>query len=196
MVQSAKGNDKNEYGDGIKLAKTEIAAKHVSGAKVIVEYAITVANKGDVKGSAKKIVDYVPEGMKLSSVQTNNIWYTGSDENIYTNALADIVLAPNEQKTISLVLEKQMTTENTGIVNNVVEIADDYNIYGISDCNSTPFNKAQGENDMSNADIAILIKTGESLIYASVIITTIILGSIAVFIAYTQIVLRKRKAGV
>ena len=195
MVQTAKGTENKSY-DNIKLAKTEIAAKYVSGSQVIVEYEITVANKGDVKGSAKKIVDYVPNGMELSSVDTNNIWYTGSDGNVYTTALADTVLAPGEAKTIKLVLTKRMTTENTGIVNNQVEIADDYNIYGISDCNSTPFNKAQGENDMSHADIAILIKTGESLIYVSVIITTIILGSIAVFVAYTQIVLRKRKAGV
>ena len=89
-----------------------------------------------------------------------------------------------------------MTDENTGLVNNIAEIYEDYNIYGISDCNSTPANKAQGENDLGFADISILIKTGETFIYVSVIITTILLGSIVIFIAYNKIVLVKRKGGV
>ena len=89
-----------------------------------------------------------------------------------------------------------MTTENTGLVNNLAEVYEDYNIYGISDTNSVPANKAQGENDLGLADIAILIKTGESFIYVSVIITTILLGSIVIFIAYNKIVLGKRKGGV
>ena len=89
-----------------------------------------------------------------------------------------------------------MTAENTGMVNNLAEIYEDYNIYGISDCNSTPGNKAQGENDLGTADTIILIKTGEVFIYVSVIITTILLGSIVIFIAYNKIVLSKRKGGV
>ena len=89
-----------------------------------------------------------------------------------------------------------MTEDNTGLVHNIAEIYEDYNIYGISDCNSTPGNKAQKENDLSFADTAILIKTGEVFIYTSVIITTILLGSIVIFIAYNKIVLSKRKGGV
>ena len=89
-----------------------------------------------------------------------------------------------------------MTEDNTGNVNNIAEIAEDYNIYGVSDTNSTPLNKAQGENDMSSADAIITVKTGEVFIYISVIITSVILGSIVIFIAYTQIILKRRKVGV
>jgi glucose-6-phosphate dehydrogenase assembly protein OpcA len=89
-----------------------------------------------------------------------------------------------------------MTEENTGIINNLVEIAKDYNIYGVSDKNSTPANKAQGENDIGSADTIILIRTGEALIYTSVIITTVILGAIVAFMAYTKLVSKKRKGGV
>ena len=89
-----------------------------------------------------------------------------------------------------------MTEENTGLVNNITEIAEDYNIYGVSDTNSTPMNKAQGENDMGVADAIITVKTGEVFIYISVIITSIILGSIVIFIAYNQIIVKRRKAGV
>ena len=89
-----------------------------------------------------------------------------------------------------------MTEENVGIVNNLAEIYDDYNIYGISDTNSTPANRAQGENDLGAADAVISVKTGELFIHISVIITSMLLGSILVFIVYTKVVLSKRKGGV
>lgn len=126
----------------------------------------------------------------------NPDWYTGTDGNLYTSALADVELKPGESREVKLVLTKQMTEENTGNVNNIAEIAEDYNIYGVSDTNSTPLNKAQGENDMSSADAIITVKTGEVFIYISVIITSVILGSIVIFIAYTQIILKRRKVGV
>ena len=195
-TQSAKGTVTDEY-NNVKFAKTEVAAKHLSGATVYVEYAITVSNIGDVSGYAKKIIDYMPEGMTFnSSLEANSDWYTGSDGNLYSTALANRELKTGESATLKLVLTKQMTTENTGLVNNLAEVYEDYNIYGISDTNSVPANKAQGENDLGLADIAILIKTGESFIYVSVIITTILLGSIVIFIAYNKIVLGKRKGGV
>ena len=89
-----------------------------------------------------------------------------------------------------------MTEENTGVVNNNAEIYEDFNIYGISDVNSTPANGVQSENDMSSADAILTIKTGESLIYVSVIITSAILGAIVIFISYNKIVVSKRKRGV
>ena len=139
----------------------------------------------------------MPQGMTFNSaLEANGNWYTGTDGNLYSTAMADIELAPGESQTIKLVLTKQMTEENTGIVNNLAEIADDYNIYGISDKNSVPFNKAQGENDLGLADTIISVKTGESLVYVSVIITTILLGSIVIFIAYNKLIVSKKRGGV
>lgn len=197
MVQNANGATSTDEYEGTTFAKTEIASKYLSGSTVYIEYKFTVTNAGEIAGYAKKLVDYIPEGMTFnSSLEANKDWYTGTDGNLYSTAFADIELAPGESKTIKLVLTKQVTEENTGIVNNLAEICEDYNIYGISDINSTPGNKAQGENDLGSADVAILIKTGEQLIYISVIITTILLGSIVVFIAYNKIVLRRKKGGV
>lgn len=196
MVQSAKGTVQDTY-DNVNLAKTEIAAKYVSGSTVYVEYEMKVTNKGDVAGYAKKIVDYLPEGMTFnSSLEANSSWYTGTDGNLYSTALADKELAPGESATIKLVLTKQMTEENVGIVNNLAEIHDDYNIYGISDTNSTPANKAQGENDLGTADVVISVKTGEVFIHISVIITSMLLGSIMVFVIYTKIAFKRKKGGV
>ena len=195
-VQSAKGTTTNTY-ENVNLAKTEIAAKYISGSTVYVEYEMKVTNKGDVAGYAKKIVDYLPEGMTFnSSLEANSSWYTGTDGNIYSTAFAEKELAPGESATIKLVLTKQMTEENVGIVNNLAEIYDDYNIYGISDTNSTPANKAQGENDLGTADAVISVKTGEVFIHISVIITSMLIGSIMVFAIYIQIVSKRRKGGV
>ena len=195
-VQSVKGTTTDIY-ENVNLAKTEIAAKYVSGATVYIEYEMKVTNNGDVAGYAKKLIDYMPEGMTFnSSLTANSSWYTGTDGNLYSTALADIELAPGQSATVKLVLTKQMTEENVGIVNNVAEIYEDYNIYGISDTNSTPANKAQNENDLGIADAVISVKTGEVFIYISVIITSILLGSIVMFIVCTQIVLKRRKGGV
>lgn len=197
MVQNASGATSTDEYEGTTFAKTEIASKHLSGSTVYIEYKFTVTNAGEIAGYAKKLVDYIPEGMTFnSSLEANKDWYTGTDGNLYSTAFENVELAPGESQTIKLVLTKQITEENTGIVNNLAEICEDYNIYGISDINSTPGNKAQGENDLGSADVAILIKTGEQLIYISVIITTILLGSIVVFIAYNKIVLMKKKGGV
>lgn len=195
-VQTRAGTTSKSY-ENETLAKTDIAAKYLSGSTVHVEYEITVTNVGDIAGYAKKIVDYIPEGMQFNSgFESNSNWYTGTDGNLYTTAFSDAEIVKGQSKTVKLVLTKQMTEENTGVINNQAEIYEDYNIYGITDKNSTPANKAQGENDLGTADVAVLVKTGEVFIYVSVIITTILLGSIVVFIAYNKIVLRKRKGGV
>ena len=193
MLQTPNETTTEEY-DNTKLAKTEVAAKYVSASTVYVEYNITVSNVGDIKGYARKIVDYIPEGMTFNSaLEANADWYTGSDGNLYSEALANRELNPGDSVTLKLVLTKQMNEENTGIINNQVEIYEDYNTYGISDMNSVPGNKAQNENDLSSADLIVSIKTGEVFIYISIIITSILLGSIIVFITYNKLKVSKRK---
>ena len=193
MLQTSNETTTEEY-DNTKLAKTEVAAKYVSASTVYVEYNITVSNVGDIKGYARKIVDYIPEGMTFNSaLEANADWYTGSDGNLYSEALANRELNPGDSVTLKLVLTKQMNEENTGIINNQVEIYEDYNTYGISDMNSVPGNKAQNENDLSSADLIVSIKTGEVFIYISIIITSILLGSIIVFITYSKLKVSKRK---
>ena len=125
-----------------------------------------------------------------SSISSNgDNWYTGQDGNLYSTTLSNIELKKGESRTIKLVLTKEMTEDNTGIVNNMAEIYEDYNIYGVSDRNSVPANKAQGENDLGSADSVILIKTGETLIYISVIITTLMILTITVLV-----IIQKKKS--
>ena len=193
--QSSNSTNTETFGNGTKLSQMPIAGKYVASTVVYIEYQITVKNEGDIAGYAKKVVDYVPNGMQFNS-SLNNDWYSGNDGNLYSSALADVELQPGEERTLKLVLQRQMTQDNTDIVSNQAEIAEDYNIYGISDINSTPMNKAQRENDLSKADAILTIKTGETLIYTSVIITIIMIASLIIGFAYVKIVKSKSKGGV
>jgi len=185
-VQSKAGTESTPY-DRVTLAKTEVAAKNLIGATVYIEYSILVSNIGDISGKATKIVDKIPDGMTFNS-GLNPDWYTGTDGNLYTTALADTEIYTGETKEVRLVLTRQMTDQNTGLVHNTAEICEDYNIYGVTDKNI---------NDNSgSADTIIGVRTGEVFIYISVIITSILLGSVMVFVAYNTIVIRKRKGGV
>ena len=69
---------------------------------------MTVSNVGDVSGYAKKIIDYMPEGMTFnSSLEANKGWYTGTDGNLYTTEFANTEIKPRESKEITLVLTIQ-----------------------------------------------------------------------------------------
>ncbi len=193
-VQNAQGTVTEEF-DKVKLAQSAITAKYLAGTTVYVEYAITVTNNGDLEGFASEIVDYIPQGMTFNS-GLNPDWYTGTDGNLYTKALANTELVSGQSQEVKLVLTKQMTTENTGNVSNTAEIAEDFNIYGVSDKNSTPKNKAQNEDDISTADLIITVKTGETLIYLSAIIISILAGGAIAFVVYERVLKNKRKGGV
>ena len=184
-TNTAKGTTTKTY-ENSKLTKTEIAAKQVAGSSIYIEYTFTIKNEGEISGFAKKIVDYLPEGMEFNSGM-NQDWFTGSDGNLYTTSLANIEIQPGETKTFKLVLSKQLTEDNIGTISNTAEIVEDYNIYGVSDLDSIPANKAQNEDDFARADSYVSVKTGEIFIYISVIITTIILIGIAVIVAILKI---------
>ena len=195
-TQTSKGTQTIEF-DNVGIAKTEIAAKELTGSTVYIEYTIKVSNVGELAGYAKTIVDYLPKDITFNSgLNGNENWYSGLDGNLYSSSLADVSIKPGESKEIKLVLTKQMTEENTGLISNTAEIHEDYNIYGVSDKNSKAGNKVQNENDMSTADVFVGVKTGEVFIYISVIITTVLLGGIVIFIAYHKLIYRKRKVGV
>ena len=84
----------------------------------------------------------------------------------YENVENTIINSGNSM-TVSLVLSKVLNENDTGIVNNVAEIGESGNSLGLSDVNSTPGNKAQGENDMDSADLIISIGTGRVVLYIS-----------------------------
>ena len=176
------------------LAKVDIPTKEMIGAKVLVEYNINVKNEGEIEGYAKQIVDYLPEEMEFAT-DLNSNWYKGNDGKLYTTELANTAISKGENKDIKLVLSISMNGENNGIITNTAEITEDYNKQGIKDVDSTPGNKDLKEDDLSTAEVAIGVKTGETLIYFSLIIAIILTGIAAVLVINknkTKLQLKKR----
>ena len=180
IVQNSKETKIYNY-ENASLAKVEIPAKTINNTNVIVEYQIKVTNQGELDGYAKKIVDYIPEGLKFSS-ELNKDWYQ-SDNSLYNSTLANEKIMPGESKVITLSLIKTMTSEETGTYTNIAEIAEDYNDAGVVDINSVPNNKKDGENDISKAELILAVSTGKIAMYIMLFsISTMILATGIYFI--------------
>ena len=177
-VQNDNGTKTYNY-DNATFAKVEINRRHVEDTIVLLEYTIKVKNNGKIPGYAESIVDYVSNDLEFNS-ELNPDWYYMDDE-LYTDVFSDEVINPGEEKEIKLVLTKTMTNDNTGVVNNRAEIAEDYNEYGNEDINSTPNNNMPGENDMGSADVIIGIATGGTIVaYIMLVIANIALIGVAI----------------
>lgn len=162
------------------LAKIEIDKKQLASSTVIVTYLIEVTNEGEVAGYANEIVDYIPNDLEFSQ-SLNNGWSVTSDGNISTKMLENKIINPGETKTIPLTLTKKMTEYNTGNVINIAEISKSSNDYGLSDMDSSPANNKDGEDDLSKAELLISIRTGTTILYISLIITTIAIVGVGVY---------------
>ena len=184
LIQNTKGSTVREYSKET-VAKVELDAKTVSGSTVIIEYKIEVSNQGQVDGYAKKIADYVSSDLKFSS-ELNKDWYQVGDV-LYTTSLANEKIKAGETKTVTLTLTKAMTEDNTGLVPNTAEIAEDYNELGVPDLNSTPGNRAKNENDLGLAEVVLSIRTG-GIVYWSIGITIV-----GVIVVTAVMILKKKK---
>ena len=186
VIQDSSGSTVIEYGDET-LARAELDAKRVNGATVLIEYKIRVSNVGEASGYARRIVDYMPNDLKFSS-ELNKDWYQ-TKEGLYNASLANEVINPGESKEVTLTLTKSMTENNVGLINNTAEIAEAYNELGLTDINSTPGNRTNGENDIGSADVLLGIRTGGEVYIGITIGTILFLGIIATVI----IVIRKKR---
>ncbi len=163
-IQNSAGTTVREYNKE-KIAKAEIHAKQIAGSTVVVEYGIDVKNEGEVAGYVNEIVDYIPSDMKFNS-EMNKYWYLSTDKQLHNTTLANQVIKPGETKTVTVILTKTMTENNTGTTVNTAEIAKSSNDLAIADKDSTAVNKVNGEDDMSDARIIVSIKTGAELAIA------------------------------
>lgn len=177
-ITNDNGVQTSTYND-VDLAKVEIAAKHLSGSTVVVEYKIKVKNNGEVAGYAKQIVDYKPGDLNFNS-NLNSDWYQSGDY-LYTTSLANTKIEAGETKELKLVLVKTMTETNTGLTNNTAEIKESYNSLNIEDIDSTAGNKKNSEDDMGSCDLIISVKTGAAVSYISVTLSIILLIGIGAY---------------
>lgn len=188
-VQNNSGTTEYNYNNE-QLAKVEIKAKQMASSTVLVEYQIEVKNNGAVPGTATVIADYLPKGLKFNSEMNTN-WYQGTDGNLYTEELKDIMLEPGESKQVKLVLTKAMTSNSTGTFTNAAEIYEDKNDFGLVDTNSTPANKEQKENDYSTAELIISTATGSPMMYIGIIITSMLILGGGIYLINKKVILEK-----
>lgn len=179
VIQNSKGTVSNEYNNAT-YAKAEIDAKLVNSTTAVVEYTIKITNVGEVDAYAKKIADYISKDYKFTS-ELNKDWYQSGDT-LYNASLANEKIAPGESKEIKLIVTKQMTENNTGLIHNTAEIVESYNDLGLKDDNS---------NNSNSADLTLSIKTGQVVSTITLILSTIIIIGAATYII-ARIVLNKR----
>ena len=188
-VKNSKGTKVYDY-TNTQLAKIEIDSKISNESTLIIEYKIAVTNEGSIEGYAKKIVDYIPKELKFSS-ELNSNWYLAEDGNVYSSELANTKINPGETKEVTLILTKQITGENVGLINNNAEIVESYNDYGTEDVDSKAGSKQTNEDDMSNADIYIGIKTGSPVTYIGLSLIIMVALAVGAYLINTKILIKK-----
>ena len=185
-VQDKTGTNVYEFND-TKLAKKELIAKNISGTTIIVEYKLKITNEGAIAGYVKKIADYMPSEMKFSS-ELNKDWYSSENGVLYNSSLANTQINPGESKEVTLILSKKMSENNLGLYHNEAEIYEAYNDLGLKDIDSVPGNKASTEDDFSNADVLISVKTGEVALFIGLSVSIIATITIAAYVIKKKVI--------
>ena len=84
-----------------------------------------------------------------------------------------------------------MTETNTGLTNNIAEIAEDENENEVNDTNSTPGNKNDGENDQGQANVIISVGTGAAIRFVLITLLFIAISATLGYIISKKIIEKK-----
>ena len=183
------GKNTTEHVYNSKLAKLDFESKYANTSSMVVEYKFTITNEGGIAGYVKKLADYLPEELKFNS-ELNKDWYEGKDGVIYNASLANTIINPGESKEVTLILTKNMNGDNDfGLINNSAEIYETSNDYGALDIDSTPGNKATNEDDYSTANVLTSVKTGDVVIYTTLIITIITIVGVGIYMIKKKVLI-------
>jgi len=177
-VTASEGERTYNYNNA-NFTKIELPATAIEGSTIVVEYKIIVKNEGGVAGYAKKIIDYIPSGMKFNG-NLNSDWYYANDGNVYNTTLENTELKPGESKELTIILTKKLTENNIGTITNYAEIYESYNARALEDIDSKAGNKVQTEDDFSTASVTVTVITGKVLSFIGISllsITIIALGA-------------------
>ena len=139
--------------------KVELKTKDVSKVVVKFAYKIKITNEGEIAGYAKEITDYIPAGLEFKQ-EDNPAWYVRADGKVATTQLQDVLLQPGESAEVEIILTWKNGENNLGRKVNVAEISQDDNPSHTPDIDSTPDNEVPGEDDIDDAPVLLVIKTG------------------------------------
>lgn len=183
-VANNKGTKEYKFKDS-NLAKVEIKSKYLRGTTVLIEYSIKVTNNGEISGYATSIVDNKPSDLIFNS-KLNPDWYQKGNK-LYTNSIGNNLIEPGETKEIKLLLTKKMTESNTGLTNNIAEIAESFNEFGLNEENSNSSNTNVKENDIGQANVIISVSTGIAYRFLFIVLFSIIIIAIVSYIISKKI---------
>ncbi len=162
------GTRVDEYNDS-NIARVEVLERNVGQSSAVIEYKIKVTNEGSVAGYAKKIVDYLPDGITFNS-ELNADWYLSDNGNIYNASLENEKIEPGETKELTLIVNINITEDLIfSTLSNSAEIYESYNELALPDIDSTVANKVETEDDLSIAEVVVSIVTGSQIIIYALI---------------------------
>lgn len=144
-----------------EIVKVDLGRKNLKNVTVKFEYQIRITNEGMIAGYAKEVKDYIPEGLEFNK-EDNPLWTENSEGIITTDQLKDTLLQPGESKVVTVLLTWKNSQDNMGLKVNVAEISKDYNEFNTPDIDSTPDNKADGEDDIDDAPVMLSIILGQN----------------------------------
>lgn len=179
IVQNSEGTKTYDFDND--YAKVDINAKYINGSVVLVEYKIIIKNEGELAGRVKKVIDYMPRDMVFST-DLNRTWVQDSNGNLTNSELKDLNIEPGETKELTLILRRNMTEDNVGLINNTAEIAEIENDENIKDKDSTPGNRVNGEDDMSVANVLLGVRTGSEVMYITLAIVVLVILTTGIYV--------------
>ena len=184
-VELTYGSQKQTYSyDNSKLAKVEIPAKKINNAKVTIEYKIEVKNEGNVDAIIESIADYKPDGLDFDK-SLNSGWNIDNQNKLTNVSMLGSKLEPGKTRGVTLYLTKTLSKDSMGTFTNSAEILKSTNLLNLKDVDSTEGNKDKTEDDYSEAQIVISVKTG-AVLYVSIILGIILLLIGMIFLIKTN----------
>ena len=185
-VELTYGSQKQTYSyDNSKLAKVEIPAKKVDNAKVTIEYKIEVKNEGNVDAIIESIADYKPDGLDFDK-SLNSEWNIDNQNKLTNVSMLGSKLEPGKTRSVTLYLTKTLSKDSMGTFTNSAEILKSTNLLNLKDVDSTEGNKDKSEDDYSEAQVILSVKTG------IVLYTIIVLGVLLLLVGITILIKTKK----
>lgn len=174
-VENNSGTTEYTYNKS-KLAKIEIPSKQIANTTLTIEYTIDITNDGNETAYATEILENLPDSLTFDTSLNKN--WEAINKRIVNKSLAATKIEPGETKQVTINLTKKLDSSSIGTITNNVQLSGIYNTDGLEDTNS--------ENNTSDAQVIVSIKTGVVTKIAMVI-------AILVFIIIMLLVIKYKK---
>ncbi|MDO5557505.1 MAG: SdrD B-like domain-containing protein [Clostridia bacterium] len=177
-VKNTQGTANYSFADK-STAKVEIPGKYMKDSVVIAEYTIRITNQGEIAGFVTNLVDYLPKDMNFYT-ESNKDWFVAEDGVLHNISLSNIAIEPGKTSDVTLVLTKTMTKDNTGTSENKAEIGSYSNVKEREDIDLN--------NNKTTANLIVSVKTGEIILYTTLIIACIAIVAVGIYIIKKRVI--------